>query len=93
MATSVRLDPKTEQVLARLARRGGKTKSAILREAVLRLADAPPDAEAESPFDTLTRLGLIGCIGGGGTDLSTDTGRKVREVLARRGGARAPRPR
>jgi hypothetical protein len=81
MAVSVRLDPETERVLARLARRGGLTKSAVLRAAVRKMAQAEPAPEPETPYEKLKRLGLIGCIEGDGTDLSSRTGEKVRDIL------------
>lgn len=81
MAVSVRLDPHTERALETLARRGGKTKSALLREAILRLEKESAAAKTETSFEVMTRLGLLGCIEGDGKDLSTDSGRKVRTIL------------
>jgi predicted DNA-binding protein len=49
MPTSVRFDPKTEAVLRRLARRTGRTKSDVLREAIARMAE-PEDLEPSGSF-------------------------------------------
>jgi len=46
MPTSVRLDPETEALLRRLARRSGRSKSEVIREALHRLA-AERDEVAE----------------------------------------------
>jgi predicted transcriptional regulator len=45
MPTSVRLDPKTERVVRSLARRTGRTRSQVIRDAIHRLAAS----EAEAP--------------------------------------------
>lgn len=39
MTISIRLDTKTERVLVRMARATGRTKSAVVREAIRRLAE------------------------------------------------------
>ncbi len=49
MPTSVRLDPKTESLVSRLARRRGQTKSEVIREALLALARS---AEQAKPHKT-----------------------------------------
>lgn len=50
MATSVRLDPETERSLARLARSSGRSKSAIIRDAILRLSEQTAGAPAGPTF-------------------------------------------
>jgi hypothetical protein len=61
MPTSVRLDPETEALLAQLARSRGQTKSAVLRAALLRLAQDQPTAEAgDGPYALIADLVGIG---------------------------------
>ena len=78
MPTSVRLDPKTQRALDRLARSNSKTKSEIVREAIELLAEK----ETQRPYEKVSDL--IGCVTGGPPDLSEDTGGKLRELLARK---------
>lgn len=78
MPTSVRLDPETEQALERLARRHSRTKSQIVRQAIELLASR----DEESPFSRVADL--IGCATGGPPDLSEETGKKLRQLLASR---------
>ena len=83
MPTSVRLDPETERLLARLARKRSQSKSDVIREAIESLArgdDAVPSDGTllESISD------LIGCVDGGPPDLSRRTGKKFRELLTSR---------
>lgn len=82
MPTSVRLDIRTEQTLARLARKKGTSKSAVLREAVDALARRSLRHEpGGSMFERAEDL--IGCVCGGPADLSTRTGTGFRRLLAR----------
>ena len=79
MAT-VRLDAPTETTLKRLAARWGQTKSEVVRDAINRLA-----AEDTEQLSANHRLGpFVGIVDSGGRQLSTDTGRKLRELLAAR---------
>ncbi len=83
MPTSVRLDIKTEQVLTRLARRKGISKSAVLREAVDVLARQSSKSEnSDALFHRAEDL--IGCVSGGRPDLSTRTGTGFRQIVARK---------
>ena len=83
MPTSVRLDIKTEQTLARLARKKGTSKSAVLREAVDCLAQQALHAQPNS--DRFARAeDLLGCVSGGAADLSTRTGAGFRRLLAQK---------
>ena len=83
---SVRLDPQTEAILARLAERRSQTKSEVLREALVLLARTEADEPKESrPYEALVHL--IGSVRGGPPDLSVRTGQKLRDML----GARAKR--
>lgn len=76
----IRLDPKTERLLNRLARRKGRTKSVIIREALVALARAEAEAETPaSPYEAIAHL--IGCARGGPKDLSERTGEKLRKLF------------
>jgi hypothetical protein len=89
MPTSVRLDPRIESIVARMARRRGRTRSEVIREAILALhaAETTPGG-GPTPFQLIE--GSVGIAHSGGRQLSRDTGKKFREVLAaRRGGPRA----
>ncbi len=90
MPTSVRLDIKTEQTLARLARKKGTSKSAVLREAVDCLAQQALHAQASGGLFARAE-DLLGCVSGGAADLSTRTGAGFRRVLAQ-AKRRAERP-
>ncbi len=79
MPTSVRLDPKVEAVLRRIAKRTGRTKSDVLREAILRLAerrDTEPDGSFLSMISDLVGIGT-----GGPPDLARRSGEVFRERL------------
>ena len=78
MPTSVRLDPKTQGALDRLARNRSQTRSEVVRQAIELLAAK----EAQPPFETVADL--IGCVEGGPPDLSENTGQKLRELLRQR---------
>jgi predicted DNA-binding protein len=83
MPTSVRLDPKTESLISRLARRTGRTKSQVIRDAIARLAEAERDGTAvQTPYESMKHL--IGVARGGPRDLSERTGEKFRRVLLAR---------
>ncbi len=75
MATA-RLDTATEATLKRLAARRGQTKSEVIRDAILHLAEGDRDLTA------LQRLQpFVGIADSGGKQLSQDTGERFREVL------------
>jgi hypothetical protein len=83
MPTSVRLDPKTESLVRRLARRRGQTKSEVIREALVAFARSEEAAKPQkTAYEALEHL--IGCVKGGPTDLSERTGEKFRELLLER---------
>ncbi len=89
MPFSVRLDRQTEVTIERLARSSGKTRSAVVREAVARYASAA-DA-ATTGYERLEPL--IGVIRSGRSNLSQHTGRKFTELLQARRAERARRSR
>ena len=88
MLATVRLDLATERVLARLARSSGRTRSDVIREAILHLAKrSPAPANDESLYASVADL--IGVARGGPPDLSVRSGEKLRSLLSER--ARSPR--
>ncbi len=85
MPTSVRLDAKTEAVLRRLARRTGRTKSEVLRDAITHLAE-PADLEPGDSF-----LAMVSDLVGITTSGPADLARRSEEIFRER--LRAGRPR
>lgn len=84
MPFSLRLDPETEARIRRLAQATGRSKSAVVREAMAQYAPDQP-AATEGPASLLERLGsVVGSVSTGGADLSSDTHVKYRASLARR---------
>jgi len=83
MPTSVRLDPETEALLKRLARRSGRSKSAVLREAVRRMAEAPSEAaEGETVYSMISDL--VGVASGGPKTLAREHRKTYRNALAQK---------
>jgi predicted DNA-binding protein len=85
LPTTVRLDARTEAALARLAKKTGRTKSQVIRDAIERMAHS--DAlvrEPESAYEAMQHV--VGCADSGGAQRSDDTGRKFRDLLTRRRG-------
>jgi predicted DNA-binding protein len=83
MPLTVRVDVKTERLLQRLARKRGRTKSEVIRDAIGVLAKTVEAQEAtERPFDKVRDL--IGSVHGGPKDLSTRTGEAFRQALVNR---------
>ncbi len=80
MPLSVRLDPGTERLVERLARKRRQTKSEVIRDALGMLAEQDKGgSEKKRPYDLLAHL--IGCVRGGPRDLSVQTGEKFRRIL------------
>lgn len=83
MAISVRLDPETERLVERLAKRRRQTKSEVVRDALGMLAEQEKGADGKKlPYDRVSHL--IGCVRGGPPDLSVRTGAKFAELLRER---------
>lgn len=83
MPVSVRLDPKTESLVNRLAKRKGRTKSEVIREGLRVLARTEGEMQRRtSPYDAIAHL--LGCARGGPKDLSERSGEKVRKLLRSR---------
>ncbi len=78
MSTSVHLDANTQRALERLAKNRSRTRSEIVRQAIEMLVAR----EQQRPFEMVSDL--IGCVQGGPSDLSENTGRKFRELLAQK---------
>jgi predicted DNA-binding protein len=92
MPTSVRLDARTESLIRRLAKRHGRTKSELIREAIESLAREAAEAEAPgaalSAYDRVAHV--IGIADSGGANLSERTGDQFRDLLIRRARGRHP---
>jgi hypothetical protein len=83
MPVSVRLDARTEGLLNRLAKKSGRTKSQVIREALTALARSEgASAKPAVPYEAIADL--IGCAEGGPPDLSERSGEKVRKLLSER---------
>ena len=90
MPVSVRLDAKTTDLVDRLARRRGLTKSEVLRVALRQFAEREAGEQAAgTAYDRLAHL--IGCFDSGGANLSERTGERFAAAL--RGKKRARRSR
>ncbi|MFL6292458.1 MAG: ribbon-helix-helix protein, CopG family [Thermoanaerobaculia bacterium] len=76
MAT-VRLDVTTAAILKRLSARRGQTQSAVIRDAIARLAEE--EGEQISAYQRLQPF--VGIADSGGKQLSQETGRRLRELL------------
>ncbi len=83
MPTSIRLDPETESAVRRLARKSGRTKSSIIREAIIRMAEAiTPPKLGGSLYDRMTDL--VGVGHGGPPDLASRSEEVLRTLFSRR---------
>jgi hypothetical protein len=79
---SIRLDARTASKIDRIAAQTGKTKSEIVREAIVKYAEKiERESDNERPFDKAKHL--IGAWDSGGMQLSTRTGEKFTEMLLR----------
>jgi len=89
MSLSVRLDPKTESAVRRLARQRKQTRSAVVREAIAALERdraAAASRHQRGPWDTIAHL--VGSADSGGARLSEETGDRVRALLGKKARAR-----
>ena len=91
MPFSLRLDPDTEAIIRRLSAATGRSKSAVVREAVAQYAPDLGEASAggTSAFDRLEPF--LGTVGTGGAHRSQQTHTKYRELLRRKHRARRSR--
>ena len=80
MPLTVRLDPKTERLIQRLAHKRGRSKSEVIRDAIGILAKRAQEQEqTERPYEAVRDL--IGSVRGGPADLSEQTGDRFRRML------------
>lgn len=86
MPTSVRLDRKTERLVERLAREKGRTKSEVIRSAIVLAVEKELGEDKRTPYERSAHL--IGCVSGGPPDLSVGTGARVREILSKKARSR-----
>ena len=83
MPVSVRLDHKTEDAIDRLAKKTGRTKSDVIREAIdLFVRPKSTTRPSKRPYDKIAHL--IGVVRGGPSDLSERTGEKFSKLLIER---------
>lgn len=90
MAFSLRLDDATLAVIRRMAATQGRSRSAVVREAVAEYGarfDRVPSG-AQSALDRLRPF--VGVVGLGGASLSSDTHAKYRALVQRKHRARRP---
>jgi hypothetical protein len=77
---TLRLDEKTRQRIARMARRKGLSTSEAIRQAIAAWADR--HEPVTSPYDAMTDL--LGVVRGGNPKRSEQTGRRLAALLKRR---------
>jgi hypothetical protein len=90
MPFSLRLDPATEALLRRLAKAEGRSKSAVVREAVEHYGkrDVPAKSQPRTALDVVRPfVGIVAT----GDQLSHDTHTKYRASLRRKVDARRSR--
>ena len=81
MPLTVRVDAKTKGLIERLARKRGRTKSDLVREAIGALArQAEGHDKAEPPYEAVRDL--IGIVRDGPSDLSVQTGKGFHRLVA-----------
>ncbi|MEX2283573.1 MAG: ribbon-helix-helix domain-containing protein [Gemmatimonadota bacterium] len=85
MPTSVRLDKQTEQRLERLARLTGRTKSGLIRDAIMSLDESFQSNSGQSAYERLSRYVGVVRLGPG------DRARRAEELL-RAGFGRKKKP-
>jgi len=78
MPTSVRLDAETEELIRRLAKKRGMTKSEVVREALEEWVDRE-NVKPERTYDAIKHL--IGIVDSGGQNLSERTGDRFGRLL------------
>jgi Arc/MetJ-type ribon-helix-helix transcriptional regulator len=81
MPTSVRLDQQTERVVRSLARRTGRSRSQVIRDAIRRLAATESETQRGPTVFEMWK-DAIGCAEGGPPDLSERTGDHFRSLLS-----------
>ena len=91
MPISVRLDDRMERAVRRLARRTGRSISAVIRQAILTLEqqEESSPAETRTAYDRIAHL--IGGKGSGHGRLSENTGEKFTVLVQAKARARRSR--
>lgn len=79
-ALTLRLDEATNEALRRLVAASGKTRSDLVRSAILRLAEETGGRPGETPFGKVAHL--LGSVKGIPKDLSERTGERFSAVAA-----------
>jgi predicted DNA-binding protein len=79
MPTTVRLDPQTLSLMHRLAKRTGRTKSDVIRDAIRRLGAVEGQEISGSAYEAMEHR--LGCWDSGGARLSERTGRAFTALL------------
>jgi hypothetical protein len=80
MPLTVRVDQKTERLIQRLARKRGRSKSDVIRDAIDILAKRAQEQElTERPYEAVRDL--VGGVRGGPSDLSEQPGDRFRRML------------
>ena len=82
MPVSVRLDSESEKILRRIAKRTGRSNSAVIRDAIRQLAESEPTTSGDSVYDRISDL--AGIARGGNRQYSGRTEEVLREIFARR---------
>jgi len=90
MAFSFRLDPETEAQIRRLAKSTGRSKSAVVREAMAQYV-AGGSGTVSTDRTALDRLRTFVGVVSTDTQASTDTHRKYRAALDKKHRGRRPR--
>jgi predicted DNA-binding protein len=84
MPFSLRLDAETERKIRRLARATGRSRSAVVREAMAQYELDRRDQDGASAPSALDRIRpFVGIVGTGGAHYSAETHHKYRAKLAR----------
>ena len=88
MPLSVRLDPRTEGIVARLARRRRQTRSAVVREAIAAFEREPAatPSSGATAWDAIAHL--VGAADSRGDRLSENTGERFRALVQKKARAR-----
>ena len=76
---SVRIDARTASAMDRIVAQTGKSKSEVVRDAIANYLAKIENSRSDRPYDKLAPY--IGSIDSGGMQLSTNTGRRVAEML------------
>lgn len=91
MPLSVRLDAKTEAAVKRLARRHGRTRSAVVREAIATFEHQHGDHRLSDAAPWARMAHLIGVADSGGGRLSEKTGERFATLVRAKARARRSR--